>query len=174
MLDAFHTLLSQTSERGGFRIRSREFLAALASSLAETDDWFLALAEHEGTPVVGLPGNPISAMVTFEVLVAPCLRKMLGDPSPHPQPIAARLAHGYQRRPGRVEIARALATREGDEVIVTLASQQGSGSLPSFVGVNALVILPADKAELHAGDQVETILWGPGLRGAGSFFDTLD
>ena len=134
----------------------------------------LAFAEHEGTPVVGLPGNPISAMVTFEVLVAPCLRKMLGDPRPHPQPIAARLTHGYQRRPGRVEIARALATREGDEVAVTLTSQQGSGSLPSFVGVNALVILPADNAELHAGDRVEAILWGPGLRGAGSFFDTLD
>lgn len=134
----------------------------------------LAFAQYEGKPVVGLPGNPISAMVTFEVLVAPCLRKMLGDPRPHPQPVSARLKDGYRRRPGRVEIARAIAIREGGDLVVTLTSQQGSGSLPSFVGVNALVILPADKAELHPGEQVEAILWGPGLRGAGSFFETLD
>jgi len=133
----------------------------------------LAFAQYEGKPVIGLPGNPISAMVTFEVLVAPCLRKMLGDPQPHPEPVSVRLKHGYRRRPGRVEIARALATREGDELVVTLTSQQGSGSLPSFVGVNALVVLPADKAELRPGERVEAILWGPGLRRAGSFFDTL-
>ena len=134
----------------------------------------LAFASYEGKPVIGLPGNPISAMVTFEVLVAPCLRKMLGDPAPHPQPVSARLRDGYRRRPGRVEIARALATREGDELVVTLNPRQGSGSLTSFVGVNALVILPADRAELEAGERVDAILWGPGLRGSGSFFDALD
>ncbi|MBW1874861.1 MAG: molybdopterin molybdotransferase MoeA, partial [Deltaproteobacteria bacterium] len=130
----------------------------------------LAFAQYEGKPVVGLPGNPISAMVTFEVLVAPCLRKMLGDPQPHPQPVVARLRNAYRRRPGRVEIARAVATREGDEIIVALHDRQGSGSLPSFVGVNALVILPSDRAELAAGDRVEAILWGPGLRGVSSVF----
>jgi molybdopterin molybdotransferase len=133
----------------------------------------LAFAQYEGKPVVGLPGNPISAMVTFEVLVAPCLRKMLGDPQPHPQPVVARLRDAYRRRPGRVEIARAVATREGDEVVVALHDRQGSGSLPSFVGVNALVILPADRAELAAGDKVEAILWGPGLKGISSVFDQI-
>ncbi|MBW2685218.1 MAG: molybdopterin molybdotransferase MoeA [Deltaproteobacteria bacterium] len=133
----------------------------------------LAFAQYEGKPVVALPGNPISAMVTFEVLVAPCLRKMLGDPQPHPQPVVARLRNAYRRRPGRVEIARAVATREGDEIIVALHDRQGSGSLPSFVGVNALVILPSDRAELAAGDRVEAILWGPGLRGVSSVFDQM-
>ncbi|MBW2210171.1 MAG: molybdopterin molybdotransferase MoeA [Deltaproteobacteria bacterium] len=133
----------------------------------------LAFAQYEGKPVVGLPGNPISAMVTFEVLVAPCLRKMLGDPQPHPQPVVARLRNAYRRRPGRVEIARAVATREGDEIIVALHDRQGSGSLPSFVGVNALVILPSDRAELAAGDRVEAILWGPGLRGVSSVFEQM-
>ena len=123
----------------------------------------LAFAQFEGKPVIGVPGNPISAMITFEILVAPCLRKMLGDPRPHPQPVLARLRDGYRRRPGRVEIARATATREGDEIVVTLHDRQGSGSLPSFVGINALVILPSDKAELAAGEQVEALLWGPGL-----------
>jgi len=133
----------------------------------------LAFAQFQGKPVIGVPGNPISAMVTFEILVAPCLRKMLGDPRPHPQPVLARLVDSYRRRPGRVEIARATATREGNEIVVALHDRQGSGSLPSFVGVNALVILPSDKAELAAGDQVEAVLWGPGLRSQRSPFDRL-
>ena len=127
-----------------------------------------------GVSVIGVPGNPISAMITFEVLVAPCLRKMLGDPRPHPQPVMARLRNSYRRRPGRVEIARAVASREGDELVVALHDRQGSGSLPSFVGINALVILPADKAELSRGEQVEAILWGPGLRSDRSAFDGMD
>lgn len=53
VLDAFHALLSETSERQGFRIRSREFLGRLAEPLAARDDWFLALAEWEGTPLAG-------------------------------------------------------------------------------------------------------------------------
>jgi len=133
----------------------------------------LAFARFEGKPVVGVPGNPISAMVTFEILVAPCLRKMLGDPRPHPQPVLARLQDSYRRRPGRVEIARAVATREGNEIVVALHDRQGSGSLPSFVGVNALVLLPSDKAELAAGELVEAILWGGGLTSERSPFDSL-
>jgi molybdopterin molybdotransferase len=133
----------------------------------------VSFAQYEGKPVIGVPGNPISAMVAFEVLIAPCLRTMLGDPRPHPQPVVARLRDSYRRRPGRIELARAVATREGEEVIVALHRLQGSGSLPSFVGVNALVILPADKAELAAGERVEAILWGPGLRGARSVFDDM-
>jgi molybdopterin molybdotransferase len=117
----------------------------------------LAFAQFHGKPVIGVPGNPISAMVTFEILVAPCLRKMLGDPRPHPQPV----------------LARATATREGQEIVVALHDRQGSGSLPSFVGVNALVILPSDRAELAAGEQVEAVLWGPGLSSQSSPFDGL-
>lgn len=134
----------------------------------------LTFAQHEGTPLIGLPGNPISAMITFEVLVAPCLRQMLGDPMPHPQPVTARLTHAYARRPGRVEIARGVATKTAEGIEVTLKKLQGSGSLPSFVGVNALVILPSDRGELQAGETVETLLWGGGLRDTSSFFDTLD
>ena len=133
----------------------------------------VSFAQYRGKPVIGVPGNPISAMVAFEVLIAPCLRKMLGDPRPHPRPVVARLRESYRRRPGRIEIARGFAVREGEEIVVTLNSLQGSGSLPSFVGVNALAILPADRAEFAGGDRVEIFLWGQGLRGPDSFFDQL-
>lgn len=52
-LDTFHALLSATAERQGFRIRSREFLARLATPLVASGDWFLALASHEGVPLAG-------------------------------------------------------------------------------------------------------------------------
>ncbi len=52
-LDLFHRLLAETSERQGFRIRSRAFLGRLAEPLAARDDWFMAIAEHEGTPLAG-------------------------------------------------------------------------------------------------------------------------
>jgi molybdopterin biosynthesis enzyme len=64
-----------------------------------------------------------------------------------------------------------VATREGGDIVVTLNDQQGSGSLPSFVGVNALAILPPESAELRDGDRVDVILWGSGLRAAHSFFE---
>jgi lipid II:glycine glycyltransferase (peptidoglycan interpeptide bridge formation enzyme) len=53
VLDAFHALLAETAERQHFRIRSRSFLDALAASLVARDDWFLALAEHDGRPLAG-------------------------------------------------------------------------------------------------------------------------
>jgi len=53
LMGAFHALLAETSQRQGFRIRSQEFLARLAEPLAARDDWFMTLAEHEGTPLAG-------------------------------------------------------------------------------------------------------------------------
>lgn len=131
----------------------------------------IAFALHDQTPVIGLPGNPISAMVTFEILVLPCIRRMLGDRSPHPQPVPATLRGHYRKRPGRVEIARGVAERQGALLEVTLHPRQGSGSLPSFVGVNALALLPADRGEFVEGDVLDVLLWGPGLRGSRTFFE---
>jgi peptidoglycan pentaglycine glycine transferase (the first glycine) len=54
LLDVFHGLLAETAERGGFRIRSRRFLGALAEPLVASGDWFLALAEHDGRPLAGI------------------------------------------------------------------------------------------------------------------------
>jgi len=168
---------------GGVSVGSYDYMHQAFRDLGvELDFWKvrikpgkpIAYGRHEGKPVFGLPGNPMSAMITFEVLVAPCLRKMLGDPKPHPQPVRARLRADYRRRAGRVEIARAWLSREGEELWVELHRHQGSGSLSSFVGVNALVVLPADRSELSAGELVETLLWGAGLTEKDSCFEGLE
>jgi molybdopterin molybdotransferase len=108
-------------------------------------------------PVVGLPGNPVSAMVTFEVLVRPALRKMLGDPAPHPEPVAVRLAHDHSRSPGRLELARATLARDGEGWTARLHALQGSGSLRSMAGVDALVIFPSDRDRFVAGELLVAI-----------------
>ncbi len=106
-------------------------------------------------PVLGLPGNPVSALVTFEVFVRPGILRMLGHAAPFPWPIRVELADAYEHSPGRTELARASLSVRGERFVAQLHSRQGSGSLPSLVGVDALVILPADRTSFPAG----TGLW---------------
>ena len=133
----------------------------------------VAFGTHGKTPVVGLPGNPVSAMVTFEVFVRPALRRMLGDPQPHPPPITVHLTAPYERKPGRLELARAKLAHAGERTLAHLHRLQGSGSLPSMVGVDALVIFPSERAAFPAGAPVAAIRLG--ARGAErSAFDAVE
>ena len=119
----------------------------------------LTFGRAGGTPVVGLPGNPISAMVTFEAFVRPCLRAMLGDPRPHRLRHPVRLAHPHRHSPGRPELARATVSRAEDGALTAqLLEQQGSGSLPSMVGVDALVMLPMGQRDFAAGETLQAVL----------------
>ena len=105
-------------------------------------------------PVVGLPGNPVSALVTFELFVRPALRHMLGHTAPYPAPIEVRLEHAHKHATGRVELARAslLPPADGDgRPGARLHALQGSGSLPSMVAVDALVVLAAEQDRFAAG-----------------------
>lgn len=109
-------------------------------------------------PTVGLPGNPISAMVTFELFVRPGLRAMLGDPRPFKTLLPVRLAAPHRHKPGRLEFVRVRVERQDAEgVWVSPLSNQGSGSLPSMVGAEGLVLLAADQAEFAQGEAVSMI-----------------
>ena len=118
----------------------------------------VAFARAGRVPVLGLPGNPVSAWVTFELFVRPGLRKMLGDPLPERPRLRVQLADALQRSPGRTEFARARLRLGSEGPLAFLSSRQGSGSLPSIVGVDALVIIPAEREALAAGDWLEAIL----------------
>ncbi len=122
----------------------------------------LSFACHQGpsggVPVIGLPGNPVSAMVTFEVFVRPGLRRMLGDPRPYRTTAEVALAHEHRRKPGRTELARATLEDDGTGLSARLHPLQGSGSLPSMVGVEALLVLPADRDRFSAGERLTALL----------------
>lgn len=121
----------------------------------------LSFAKHGRIPVLGLPGNPVSAWVTFELFVRPGLRKMLGDPAPARPRLTVRLAAALKRTPGRAEFARARLVRDDHGFVAELLPRQGSGSLPSVVGVDALVEIAPECQALERGATVSALLLRP-------------
>jgi len=114
-----------------------------------------------GVPAFGLPGNPVSTMVTFEVFVRPVLRAMLGDPRPH-RPRRRVTLSRPARAPGtRTELAR--ARLEGD--VAHVLPSRGSGDLSSLVGLEALVVMPQGAGEVREADAIDV---RPGARVATS------
>lgn len=109
-------------------------------------------------PVIGLPGNPVSAVVTFEVFVRPCIERMRGAINVFPELVPVQLAAAVKHSTGRLEFARARLSRGDGGLIATLNKLQGSGSLPSLTNTDALVLLPGDRASFEAGSVVEALL----------------
>jgi molybdopterin molybdotransferase len=122
----------------------------------------LLFATAGRVPIVGLPGNPVSALVTFEVFVRPGLRRMQGHVALFPQAVRAQLDRAYAHKPGRTELARARLVQEGERLVAQLHALQGSGSLPSMAGVDALVILPSEQQQFDAGCDVWVLRLGDG------------
>jgi molybdopterin molybdotransferase len=161
-----YDLMAAAFERAGVRARFAKIAIKPGKPL-----WF---GQHGSVPVVGLPGNPVSALVTFELFVRPALRHMLGHTAPYPSPIEVRLEHAYRHATGRVELARASLTgaaHEGDSrPLARLHALQGSGSLPSMVAVDALVVLDANVESFAAGAIVPALpLRTPGYQRAPAF-----
>lgn len=118
----------------------------------------LSFARHGSVPILGLPGNPVSAWVTFELFVRPGLRKMLGDPRPLRPRLEVTLASAMKRTPGRTEFARARLTRHGGRLMAEPLTHQSSGALSSMVNVDVLLEIPAERAELSSGTQLNALL----------------
>lgn len=113
----------------------------------------LARAGKRDAIVVGLPGNPSSAMVTFALFGLPLLRALQGDPRPFPPARRARLTAPVAHEPGRLELAR--ARLDGDRV--TTLHNQASGAVTTMAEADALVMVPLESAGLVAGDEVDVL-----------------
>jgi molybdopterin molybdotransferase len=111
------------------------------------------------TPWIGLPGNPVSAMVTFELFVRPVIRRMLGCARlfrravsvvlEEPVAIGARLTH----------FLRAIVRVTGDGTLTArLTGPQGSGILTSMSRANALLVVPDDRPRSEAGERLNALL----------------
>lgn len=122
-------------------------------------------------PVVGLPGNPVSALVTFEVFVRPGIRKMVGDPRPFRPVRTVRLTHDHRHSPKRPELARARIEAVQGELQAEMHRLQGSGSLPSMVGIDGLVLLEAGVEQFAAGTLLPAVLFGDGTGASVPPFD---
>ncbi len=108
-----------------------------------------------GHPLVfGLPGNPVSAVVTFSLFVAPALAALQGAPSPEPPQPAAILGQDVGRNPRRDQMVRVRLVSEGGAVRAYPNGAQGSHILTSLLGADALALIPAGEGAQAAGSEV--------------------
>jgi molybdopterin molybdotransferase len=105
-----------------------------------------------GPLVFGLPGNPVSAMMTFEQFVRPALRKLAGRRSWFRPTVRARLAERLEKRPGRLHFVRVDLERDGDDFVARSTGNQSSGVLRSMLLARGLLIFPAAASELRKND----------------------
>lgn len=106
-----------------------------------------------GVPVFGLPGNPVSALVTFEVLVKPALRRMQGRSRIFPRAVHVRAAERIGSKRGLVHFLRVRLARAADGVEeASLTGPQGSGILTSVANADALLVIPLERDGLEAGE----------------------
>lgn len=110
-------------------------------------------------PVFGLPGNPVSSMVSFEQFVRPTLLRMMGHRQIFRPLIEAILREDIHKEPGRRHFIRGIVSFEGGNYFVKTTGSQGSGILRSMVRANGLIIIPEDKELVREGERVKVQLF---------------
>ncbi len=112
-----------------------------------------------GIPWIGLPGNPVSTMVTFELFVRPAIRAMCGHALPFRRAVRARAAEPISLKPKLQHFLRGIVTPNADGLPdAWLTGPQGSGILTSMVLANALLVIPEGQHETAAGAELSAIL----------------
>jgi molybdopterin molybdotransferase len=118
----------------------------------------IAFGRRGRAAVFGLPGNPASALVTFELFVRPALRLLAGLPGDGRTLFPARLAAPFEKPAQLTQYVRARAHLVDGEVVLDPLPAQGSGQLSSVTGFEALAVLPKGVARLRRGARVHAIL----------------
>jgi molybdopterin molybdotransferase len=142
--------------------------AALESAGAQLHLWRVSMRPGKpitfgslhGRPVFGLPGNPVSAMVTYELFVRPALLAMMGGRVVHRARVTARAGARIANPGHRRGYLRVALGRDRDGFIATLTGDQGSGILRSMVAADGLAVVPPDTVIEHA-ERVEVIVLRP-------------
>jgi molybdopterin molybdotransferase len=114
----------------------------------------LAFGVIGGKPAFGLPGNPVSVMVSFEQFVRPSIRKMSGHTKLFRPVIEATAQENVETRQGRQYFIRCMVRKAGTGYVATTTGEQGSGILMSMAKATGLMIVPADRHGVRAGETV--------------------
>ena len=155
---------------GGVSVGDYDFIKEVLGRLgSEMKFWRVAMKPGHplafgilgGKPAFGLPGNPVSCMVSFEQFVRPALRKMMGHPGLFRPVVRARLGESLRQKPGRRTFFRACVSREQGGYAVVTTGNQSSGVLLSMVRANGLLIFPEEKAEMAEGSSVDVQIIDP-------------
>jgi len=109
-------------------------------------------------PHLGLPGNPVSSMITFELFACPAMLKMMGKTNLSRPTVDVIIENAAKNSDGRRVFLRAIVRKENGRLYAKTTGPQGSGILTSMSMANALVIVPEDVAAVKAGDAVKAIM----------------
>ena len=118
----------------------------------------LAFGRIKGIPHLGLPGNPVSSMITFELFARPAILKLMGKNNLAKPTIEAIIENPVVNSDGRRIFARVAIEKRGGLYFARLTGPQGSGILTSMTSANGLVIVPEDKAGVAVGDTVQVMM----------------
>jgi molybdopterin molybdotransferase len=153
---------------GGVSVGEADYTKEVLGRLGEVRFWKVAM--KPGRPLAfgrvgkaaffGLPGNPVSVMVTFYQFVQPALEKLMGTTPRLPWTLSAKTTTTHKKRPGRVEFQRGCLSRDAQgQLLVTATGDQGSGILSSMSSANCFIVLGMEVAKLEAGSEVQVQLF---------------
>lgn len=121
----------------------------------------VGFGQVRGIPWIGLPGNPVSVMVTFELFARPTIRRLLGLTRVHRRPVAVTLEEPVSIGAKLTHFYRAIVTARADGTLsARLTGPQGSGILTSMSLANALLVVPEDRTTVAAGEPLSALLLG--------------
>jgi molybdopterin molybdotransferase len=151
----------------GVSVGTADLVKVVMQELGNIDFWRinlrpgkpLAYGTIQNIPFFGLPGNPVSAMITFEVFVRPSLAKMAGLPH-HPNLVKATTAENMTSD-GRRSYNRVTLERNNDTLIAKSTGTQSSGALMSMVLADGLIIIPEDMTFVPTGTELSVLLLRP-------------
>ncbi len=151
----------------GISVGEHDFVRPVLEEMGATQK-FWKLRMRPGAPVgfgllgdvpwIGLPGNPVSTMVTFELFVRPAIRRMCGHAHPFRRSVQVTMAEPVTLKPRLQHFLRGVVSDGPAGPEARLTGPQGSGILTSMVKANALLVIPEGQFETPAGSQVRAIL----------------
>jgi molybdopterin molybdotransferase len=156
---------------GGVSVGDYDLVKGLLKDLGEMNFWKVAMRPGQplafgrlgGKPLFGLPGNPVSCMVSFEQFVRPSLLKMAGFPRIFRHAVKAQLKEALSKKKGLTYFVRCRLLEEDGRLFATTTGEQGSGILSSMVRAQGLLVLPAGKSAVPKGAAVSAIPLDPHL-----------
>jgi molybdopterin molybdotransferase len=120
----------------------------------------LAFGQIQGVPLLGFPGNPVSAMISFELFARPAIMKMQGMTGWERPTVEAVLVNEVTSKDDRRHYLRVRLEDAAGECRARLTGEQGSGILSSMIGADGLAIIPEDWSSVPSGSRVTVMLVG--------------
>ena len=150
---------------GGVSVGDADFIKSALKKVGEINFWKISI--KPGRPLAfgkinkakffGLPGNPVSAAITFQLFVIPAIEKMLSSRKHKKLIIKAKLVTNLTKKKGRIEYKRAILTHDNGDYIVNTTGLQGSNILTSLASANCYIRLSAETDKVKKGDYVDTL-----------------